>query len=519
MKDILKHLTITKAQELISNGEMTSQEITEYYLSVIKERDGEINAYREVFSDVLEAAKSADDERAKITTEHGGDTHAWIKVKPLLGMPFSIKDNILINGKIAGASSKILENYTATYDATVIKKLRDAGAIFIGRVNMDEFAMGGSTENSAYGVTKNPYDTSHVAGGSSGGSIASVAMDAAIASLGSDTGGSIRQPAAYCGVVGLKPTYGSVSRHGLMAMGSSLDVIGPVARSLEDAKLIFNIIKGQDIYDGTSHTNKNENASVNTSADNTNNTVGTSTTNTNGKKVVGIIPSLMNQGGIDPEVLTAFNSSIEKLKQNGVEVREIEIPHIKYSLATYYIIMPAEVSSNMGRFDGMRYGSKIEGDTLLAEYMNTRGKLLGKEVRRRIMLGTYVLSAGYYDAFYNKANIVREMIKNDFKRAFEEVSVIMTPTAPTPAFKIGANTDDPVKMYLEDVFTVPANLAGIPAISIPVGFTVPSQNLVADKNGDTEAGDNHAKALPLAIQLSAPEGAEDILFEIGKLVQ
>jgi len=499
MKDILKHLTITKAQELFSNGETTSQELVEYYLSVIKERDTEINAYREVFMDVQEEAKKADEERAKITAESGGDAKAWIKVKPLLGMPFSIKDNILVKGKIAGASSKILENYTAVYDATVIKKLRDAGAIFIGRVNMDEFAMGGSTENSAYGVTKNPYDISRVAGGSSGGSIASVAMDGAIASLGSDTGGSIRQPAAYCGVVGLKPTYGSVSRHGLMAMGSSLDVIGPVTRNVEDAQLIFNIIKGKDIYDGTSHDNTFENVGADT------NTVIKSPTTGPEKKVVGIIPSLMNTGGLDPEIVQAFDATISKLKEQGVEVCEIEIPHINYSLATYYIVMPAEVSSNMGRFDGMRYGSKIEGDTLLAEYMNTRGKLLGKEVRRRIMLGTYVLSAGYYDAFYNKANIVREMIKKDFENAFTQVSVIMTPTTPTPAFKIGANSDDPVKMYLEDIFTVPANLAGIPAISIPVGMADPSKY--------------EGKALPLAVQFSAPQGREDILFEIAELVQ
>jgi aspartyl-tRNA(Asn)/glutamyl-tRNA(Gln) amidotransferase subunit A len=482
MKDSLKNLTIVKAQELISKGEITCVEIVDYYLSVIETKNGEINAYREVFADVRDEAAKADALRAEITAQNGGNAAAWVEVKPLLGLPFSIKDNILIKGKIAGACSKVLENYVAPYNATVIAKLRAAGAIFIGRTNMDEFAMGGSTENSAYGPTKNPHDSMRVAGGSSGGSIASVAMDAAIAALGSDTGGSIRQPAAYCGVVGLKPTYGSVSRHGLMAMGSSLDVIGPVTRSTEDAEIVFNIIKGKDRFDGTSHDNPVSGG-------------------TGDKLVVGIIPELMNKGGIDASVLENFNMMIAKMKAAGAEIKEISLPHISYSLATYYIVMPAEVSSNMGRYDGIKYGSNVAGDTLLADYMNTRGHLLGKEVRRRIILGTYVLSAGYYDAFYNKANIVRELLKGDFKKAFADVSVIATPVAPSPAFKIGANTEDPIKMYLEDVFTVPANLVGIPAISIPTGSV------------SAEGAE-----LPLAIQFMAAKGDEKFLFEAGKLV-
>ncbi len=478
-KNALRDLTITKAQELISKGEATCVDIVDYYLSVINDRNGEINAYREVFADVRDEAARSDAERADITAAHGGDASAWIKIKPLLGLPFSIKDNILIRGKIAGACSKMLETYVAPYDATVIAKLKEAGAIFIGRTNMDEFAMGGSTENSAYGPTKNPHDTTRVSGGSSGGSIASVAMDAAIASLGSDTGGSIRQPAAYCGVVGLKPTYGSVSRHGLMAMGSSFDAIGPVTRTIEDAEIVFDIIKGKDRFDGTSHDNPSD---------------GGGSTD---KLVIGIVPELMNKGGIDESVLENFNQMIEKLKATGAEIREISLPNISYSLATYYVVMPAEVSSNMGRYDGIKYGSNVAGDTLLADYMNTRGGLLGKEVRRRIILGTYVLSAGYYDAFYNKANIVRELLKEDFKKAFAEVSVIATPCAPSPAFKIGANTADPIKMYLEDVFTVPANLVGIPAIAVPTGMT----------NG-----------LPLSIQFMAAKGKENVLFEVGKLI-
>lgn len=499
MKETLKNLTITKAQQLISAGEITCVELVDYYLSVIEARDAEINAYREVFADVREEAAKADALRAEITAQNGGDSAAWVKTKPLLGLPFSIKDNILIKGKIAGASSKILENYVAPYDATAIAKLKEAGAIFIGRVNMDEFAMGGSTENSAYGPTKNPLDATRVAGGSSGGSIASVAMDSAIASLGSDTGGSVRQPAAYCGVVGFKPTYGSISRHGLMAMGSSLDVIGPVTRTVEDAEIVFNIIKGKDRYDGTSHDNDAVALAGGEQA---------AAVADGGKMVVGIVPALMNMGGIDASVLANFNETIEKLKAAGAEIKEVELPNISYSLATYYIVMPAEVSSNMGRFDGIKYGANETGDTLLADYMNTRGHLLGKEVRRRIMLGAYVLSAGYYDAFYNKANIVRELLKADFRKAFESVSVIATPTAPSPAFKIGANTADPIKMYLEDVFTVPANLVGIPAISVPTGMTAA-----------TADGENAAPALPLAIQFMAPQGREQSLFEVSKLIK
>ncbi len=485
MKETLKNLTIKKAQELISAGELTCVEITEYYLSVIKERDGEINAYREVFSDVLDEAQKADAERAEIVVANGGDTSAWIKVKPLLGLPLSIKDNILIKGKIAGASSKMLEDYVAPHDATVIGRLRDAGAIFIGRVNMDEFAMGGSTENSAYGPTKNPHDITRVSGGTSGGSTASVAMDAALASIGSDTGGSIRQPAAYCGVIGLKPTYGSVPRHGLIAMGSSLDVISPTGRSVDDVELLFNIIKGKDKYDGTSHDNVSRAKDF-------------------PKLVVGIVPEFLNKGGLDAEVIANFNQTIEALKAKGVEVKEISLPSAAHALATYYVVMFAEVSSNMGRYDGLRFGSRIAGDTLLADYMNTRGQLLGKEVRRRIILGAYVLSAGYYDAYYNKANIAREMLREDFRKAFESVSVIATPTAPSPAFKIGANTSDPIKMYLEDIFTVPANLVGVPAISLPTGVTT----------GDASDG----KPLPLAIQFMAPHGGESILFEVGKML-
>ncbi len=483
----LKILTISKVKEMFANGTLTSTELVQAYLDQINLQDKEINAFREVFSDALEQAKKADNIRK--------DNPTGASAMSLLGIPFAVKDNMLIEGKHAGASSKILENYISAYDATVIAKLKKAGAIFIGRLNMDEFAMGGSTENSAYGVTKNPNDLSRVAGGSSGGSAASVAMNAVLVSLGSDTGGSIRQPASYCGVVGLKPTYGRVSRHGLMAMGSSLDVIGPITKTVEEAEEIFNVISGQDRYDATTLSDEDvKNAIVKSS-------------NINLQKLrVGIVPELMNMGGINPAVLKNLNDSIEKLKSAGVEVKEVSLPHIKYSLAVYYVLMPAEVSSNMARFDSIKYGGKVEGKDLLGDYLNTRGELLGKEVRRRIILGTYVLSSGYHDAYYNKANIVRDLIAADFKKAYEEVDVIITPTAPSPAFKMGQNSSDPVAMYLEDIFTVTANLIGIPAISIPSGFV---------ETDELGAGGEKIK-LPLGVQFMAPLCREDVLFAIGK---
>ncbi len=453
-------LTIQTAHEGLVSGAFTSVELAEACLAQIKEKDADINAFREVFDDVIEQAKEAD---RRIKSKEG--------INPLLGIPFSIKDNILIKGRTAGASSKILENYVAPYDATVITKLKEKGVVFIGRVNMDEFAMGGSTENSAYGVTKNPINPETVSGGSSGGSAASVAMHGALASLGSDTGGSIRQPAAFCEVVGLKPTYGAVSRHGLMAMGSSLDVIGPLTKTVEDTKIVFDAIKGKDEYDSTSHD-------------------GLDTTSPVQTKTIGVIKGLIDQGGIDSGVKERFEAQIKKLKDKGYEVKEIAMPHLHYSLATYYVIMPAEVSSNMSRFDGMKYGVRVEGKKLLDDYLSSRGAGLGKEVKRRIMLGTYVLSSGYYDAYYGKANKVRDLLKQDFEKAFKEVDAILTPTAPTPAFKIGEKANDPLSLYLEDIFTVTANLVGIPAINVPTN-----------------------------VQIMAPYNREDVLFVIGKDVE
>lgn len=456
----LKTLTIEKAHKALVAGEYTARELAQAYLDEIKKRNGDVNAYLEVYDDVLAQA----DEAQK-------------KVKPgnlLAGIPIAIKDNILIEGKRVTSASKILEGYVAPYDATAIKKLRDAGAVFLGRANMDEFAMGGSTENSAFGVTKNPIDLTRVAGGSSGGSIAAVAGNMALASLGSDTGGSVRQPASFCGVVGLKPTYGSISRHGLMAMGSSLDVIGPATKTVADAEALFNAMKGKDRYDSTS---------IDVVA--------------SGKapKVIGVPRHFLTGEGIDKDVMRVFEESVAKLKSLGYEIRDVELPNIEYSLAVYYVLMPAEVSTNLSRFDGVKYGLHKDGATLLDDYLLSRSEGFGSEARRRIMLGAYVLSSGYYDAYYNKAQAVRELIRADFAKAFAQVDAILTPTAPSPAFKIGEKASDPVAMYLEDIFTVTANLVGVPAMSVPAG----------DKAG-----------LPIGIQLTAAHGREDALFAIGK---
>jgi aspartyl-tRNA(Asn)/glutamyl-tRNA(Gln) amidotransferase subunit A len=461
----LETLTIEKVRKAYKDGLYSCEDLVKAYLAEIEKKDKDIHAYLEVFSDALTEAKEAD-QKIKAGVE-----------LPLLGIPFAIKDNILIKGRIASSASKILENYKATYDATVIQKLKNAGAIFIGRTNMDEFAMGGSTENSAYGVTRNPHDLERVAGGSSGGSAASVGGKMALVALGSDTGGSIRQPASFCGAVGFKPSYGRVSRFGVMAMGSSLDQIGPFASTVTDAEIVDKVIAGFDTYDSTSVKS-----------------VGTKAL----KKKIGIVPALLDMDGIDKEVKENFFASVERFKRAGYEIIEVDLPNISYSLPVYYVLMPAEVSSNMARFDGVKFGSKLEGKDLLEDYMKTRGELLGKEVRRRILLGTYVLSAGYYDAYYGKANRVKELIKRDFDKAFEIVDAVLTPTAPTPAFKIGEKTSNPIEMYLADIFTVTANLIGCPGISIPSGFT------------------KSEKQLPLGVQLVGPYLQDESLFEIGK---
>ncbi|OGD67187.1 glutaminyl-tRNA synthase (glutamine-hydrolyzing) subunit A [Candidatus Campbellbacteria bacterium RIFOXYC2_FULL_35_25] len=466
----LTDLTIRKAHEAMKTGDFSARELTQTYLNKITEVNPNLNAYLHLFDGALKQADEADKRFKDGTAEL------------LTGIPMAIKNNICIKGEITTAASKILENYRAIYDATVIEKLRKAGAVFLGGTNMDEFAMGGSTENSAYGVTKNPYDDTRVSGGSSGGSVVAVAMDGSLASLGTDTGGSIRQPSSFCGTVGLKTTYGRVSRYGAIAMGSSLDQIGPVTKNVADAEIIFDCIKGDDDMDSTTiPENLIKELKVKE------------------KMTIGIPRHFMKEG-IDEDVMKNFDESIEKLKSLGHVIKDIEIPNIDYALATYYIIMPAEVSTNLSRFDGVRFGLyKDGGENLLQDYMKTRAEGFGPEARRRIILGTYVLSAGYYDAYYDKATALREVMKKDFTKAFEEVDIILTPTAPTPAFKIGEKSDDPVQMYLSDIFTVSANMVGVPALAVPSGFT-----------------ERDSKQLPLGIQFMAPWMGENILFEIGK---
>lgn len=462
----LNNLTIKKAQKLLAGKEISAKELVSHYLKKIEEKNKDINAYLEVFNDVLSEAEKLDKEGTGNRT--------------LFGIPLAIKDNILIKGKICSAGSKMLANYKASYDATVIKKLKEAGAIFLGRTNMDEFAMGASTENSAYGVTKNPADLTRVAGGSSGGSAAAVAMEGCMGALGSDTGGSIRQPASFCGVVGLNPTYGSVSRSGLIAMASSFDQIGPMAKIVEDAEIIFNAIKGKDPMDSTSvDFDKAQNKT--------------------GKKLrIGLLK--YDKSGVNEDINESMEKSAGIFKDLGYEISEIELPNIKYSVPCYYILVPAEVSSNLARFDGVRYGLFKEGKSLTEDYMKTRESGFGLETRRRIMLGTYVLSAGYYDAYYAKAKKVRELIRMGFERVFDlkngGVDVIISPVSPTVAFKIGEKANEPLKMYLEDIFTAPAKMAGLPAISIPSG---------ADSNG-----------LPIGLQIIGPRFGENLLFEMGK---
>jgi len=464
----IKNLTITQAHERLVDKKMSVLELVEATLKVAEEVH-DLNAYLEIFDDVRAQAEIAqkmiDEGRATMMT----------------GIPMAMKDNILIKGKVASASSKMLEHYVATYDAFVTKKLRDAGAVFVGRTNMDEFAMGGSTETSAFGVTKNPHDTTRVPGGSSGGSAAALASGGALGALGTDTGGSIRQPASFCGVVGLKPTYGSVSRSGLMAMASSLDQAGPFAKTVEDAEIIFDCIKGHDPMDSTSYPDNLARKDFKK------------------PKVIGVPTEFVHAEGVDPRVLKNFEESLEQMKKVGYKIREISLPALAYGLSVYYILMPAEVSSNLARFDGVRYGHHVDGENLLDDYMRSRGEGFGREVRRRILLGTYVLSSGYYDAYYSRACAVREMLKDELAKAFEEVDVIATPTAPTPAFKIGEKTSDPLAMYLADIFTVPVNIAGVPAISIPSGFV-----------------EEEGKKLPLGIQFIAPHFSEETLFAIGK---
>ncbi len=443
----VNELTIAKAFNLLEEGKVTSYELAQALLERIKKLDPKIKAFLYVNEEwTLSQAKEADEKRKN--GERGR----------LLGIPLSIKDNILIKGHPTTCASKILQNYLAPYDAYVITKLKKEGAIFLGKTNLDEFAMGSSTENSGFFPTKNPWDLERVPGGSSGGSAAATVCRMGLGSLGSDTGGSIRQPASFCGVVGMKPTYGLVSRFGLVAFASSLDQIGPFGLTVEDTALLLEVIAGHDTYDSTS-------AKVDMPS--------FTQRLKEGKKVkfkIGV-PKEYLLDGLHPEVEQNFKEMLSLLIKLGHQVKEISLPHTKYAVAVYYIIAPAEAASNLARYDGVKYGLRVEGRNLLEMYKKSRAHGFGREVKRRIMLGTYALSAGYYEAFYLKASKVRTLIKQDFLEAFKEVDLLVTPVSPTPPFKLGEKTADPLQMYLSDIFTIPVNLAGLPGLSLPSGYT------------------------------------------------
>jgi len=440
-------LTISETRKLLDRKEVSVKEIASSIYRRIDAVEERIKAFVSISRE--EALKRAEE----IQKEIGKEKNA----KPLLGIPLAIKDNICTKGILTTCSSKILYNFIPPYESTVTSRLLTEGYVLIGKTNLDEFAMGSSTENSGFHVTKNPWDFERIPGGSSGGSAAAVASDECISALGSDTGGSIRQPAALCGVVGLKPTYGRVSRFGLVAFASSLDQIGPITKDVRDAALLMNVISGHDPFDSTSAPLPVPDF-----------------TEVLGKNIKGMklgIPREYFIEGMDREVELSVKEAIKKLESLGAIPVEISLPHTGYAVATYYLLATSEASSNLARYDGIKYGLRAKGEDLLDTYMNTRARGFGAEVKRRIMLGTYALSSGYYEAYYRKAQQVRTLIKHDFEKAFQIVDVIVTPTSPTAAFKVGEKTSDPLQMYLSDIFTISVNLAGVPGISIPCGFT------------------------------------------------
>ena len=468
----LNKLTISELSERLAAGECTSVDIVNDLLASIDSNDAKVGAYLTLDrEDALAQAKAADEARA------AG------KNLPMLGIPVAIKDLLNVKGQPCTCSSKILEGYIAPYDATVISKLRDAGAVLLGRVNMDEFAMGSSTENAALGKTSNPWNLDHVPGGSSGGSAACVAADEAIASLGSDTGGSIRQPAAFCGCVGVKPTYGRVSRYGLTAFASSLDQIGPLTKTVKDSAILLETLCGHDKMDSSSIEIEVPNFGKNLTSD----------TSLAGMKLG--LPKEYFVDGMDPEVEKSVRDAVEHCKSLGAEIVDVSLPHSKYSIAVYYIIATAEASANLARFDGIRYGKRVDGNNPAELYAKTRAAGFGQEVKRRVILGTYVLSSGYYDAYYLKAQKVRTLIRNDFTEAFKQCDAILAPVTPTPAYKKGDKTDDPLKMYLDDILTTPANLAGNCALSVPCGFA---------SNG-----------MPIGLQIIGDDFQEETILKVG----
>lgn len=446
---MLNQLTISDITAKLAKREVSSRAVTQACLDQIQRVEAKVHAF--ISHDGAEALAQADVADQALAA---GVTHVQ---QPLLGVPIALKDVIAVKNQPLTCGSKILGDFISPYDATVTEKLKAAGAVLLGRLNMDEFAMGSSTENSAFGGTRNPWDPTRIPGGSSGGSAAAVAADEVIASLGSDTGGSVRQPAALCGCVGLKPTYGRVSRYGLVAFASSLDQIGPLTKDVRDAATMLNVIAGHDPRDSTSIPESVPDYSAALDQD------------IRGLKLG--LPKEYLIGGLDPEVKQAIDAAVAQLTKLGAEIVEISLPHTDYAVATYYIIATAEASANLARFDGIRYGARVDGADPIELYSKTRGAGFGAEVKRRIILGTYVLSSGYYDAYYLRAQKVRTLVRQDFLKAFEQVDAIVAPTTPTAAFKIGEKSEDPLQMYLGDIFTLSCNLAGICGISIPCGFT------------------------------------------------
>jgi aspartyl-tRNA(Asn)/glutamyl-tRNA(Gln) amidotransferase subunit A len=456
-------LEIQEISKGIKEKLFSAQEVTSFFIERIKEKNNQVFSFLEVDQErALKQAKKIDQEQEKPV---------------LAGVPVALKDNIMVKGMKCTAGSKMLENYIAPYNAFVVEKLEKAGAVILGKTNMDEFAMGSSTEQSFFGITKNPLDLTRVAGGSSGGSAAAVASGMTCFALGSDTGGSIRQPASFCGVVGMKPTYGAVSRYGLMAMASSLDQIGPITRTVTEAETVFNLISGKDSKDSTSLD------------------YSYALFNDEVRKLRIGIPKEYLTEGISKEVKEKVVQAITKAEKDGFEIQEVSLPHSQYALAVYYIIMPSEVSANMARYDGLKYGFSESKNDLISMYFNNRKEGLGAEVKRRIILGNFTLSSGYYDAYYKRAQKARALIVEDFKEVFKKVDLILAPVSPTLPFAIGERTKNPLEMYLSDMFTVNANLAGLPAISLPCG----------EVNG-----------LSVGMQIMAPYFQENKMFKIGK---
>ncbi len=467
MTDPLYSMSISKLAPLLASREVSPVEVTSQLLERIKARDGELNSYLIVDeTGALEQARAAED---RLGRGEGS---------PFTGIPLALKDVMTTKGLRTTCASRILENFVPPFDATVVARLRREGAVLLGKTNMDEFAMGSSTENSAYGPTHNPWHRDCIPGGSSGGSAAAVAADLCVGALGSDTGGSIRQPASHCGVVGLKPTYGRVSRYGLVAYASSLDQIGPLTKEVRDAAILLKAIAGHDPKDSTSVDQPVPDYAA-----------------ALGRELRGLkigVPREYFGHGLDPEVEAAIRAALQTLKGLGADLLEVSLRHTEYAVATYYVVAVAEASSNLARYDGVKYGFRAEGGNLMETYLNTRTQGFGAEVRRRIMLGTYTLSAGYYDAYYKKGSQVRALIRGDFDAAFADCALIACPVSPTPAFRLGEKLADPLTMYLSDIFTISANLAGIPGISVPCGFS--------------------SQGLPIGLQLLGPAfGEADIL--------